>query len=129
MKKIITYSLALCMIALLLQSCDTLGVDEIEDPNNPTVDALLNGASETQLQNIATGLEFRHRTYISTNSGVPALYGVFGRELYAIYNSDPNFWTRWVQTTEPLAENDPTLFLLVFSIPTPLLTMRLPKGT
>ena len=115
MKKIITYSLALCMIALLLQSCDTLGVDEIEDPNNPTVDALLNGASETQLQNIATGLEFRHRTYISTNSGVPALYGVFGRELYAIYNSDPNFWTRWVQTTEPLAENDPTFFVGIFN--------------
>lgn len=109
----IKISIALLVIVSFV-SCDLFNVDEVQDPNNPTVEAILAGATAPQLQNLATGLEFRHRTYNATNIRYTPLVGTFGREVYPIYNSDPNFWRRWVGVTDPPAENDPTFFLAVF---------------
>jgi len=114
MNKFKKIGIVLFVALFVTQGCEVIDIDEVEDPNNPTVEAILNGASEGQLRNIATGLEFRHRTYVAANSSVPALYGVFGREMYAIFNSDPNFWRRWNQTTNPNAEDDPTFFVGIF---------------
>jgi len=109
----ITMTLVLAAL-LVFTGCDLFSYNEVQDPNNPTVEAVTSGATAGQLVNLATGLESRHRTYANAGSNYQALVGVFGREMYAIFNSDPNFWRRWVQTTTPNAENDPTFFAGIF---------------
>ena len=71
-------------------------VDEVVNPNAPSVEGVLNNASKGQLQNLVTGLEDRHRLYMTGTSNLTAFYGSLGREVYAYYSSDPRFTDDWL---------------------------------
>ncbi len=91
-----------CFIALMtvtLAACDFFDPGTVTDPNSPSTDAVRSGASQSELQNLVTGLEARHRT---APPNVTELYGSFGREVYATFASDPRFVTNW------LGQNDVT---------------------
>ena len=85
-----------CFIVLLaatMAACDFFDPGTVTDPNSPSTEAVLNGASQSELQNLVTGLESRHR---NAPPDVTELYGSFGREVYATFASDPRFITNWL---------------------------------
>ncbi len=87
---------SVCIVALLAVSvtaCDFFDPDPVTDPNSPSTDEVLNGANKSELQNLVTGLESRHR---EAPPDVTELYGSFGREVYATFASDPRFITNWL---------------------------------
>ncbi|HET8864218.1 MAG TPA: RagB/SusD family nutrient uptake outer membrane protein [Gracilimonas sp.] len=98
------------LIALLtagVSACDFLDPNEIEDPNNPQLELVLENASKPQLQNLVTGLEDRHRATTGANN----LLSTFGREVYPLFASDPRFINQWVGVgANADAENDPAFF-------------------
>lgn len=77
----------------ILISCNPLQIDEILDPNNPSVQSVSNNASNQQIQFLLTGLEDRHRAYVFN---VTAAWGTFGREIWYLNASDPRFQTDWL---------------------------------
>jgi hypothetical protein len=83
-----TLSLRLMILPFLIAgipACNPLEVEEVIDPDNPTVTGVLQDASRGELQNLLTGLEARQR---NTITGAITLFGGFGRELWLI-NTDP----------------------------------------
>jgi hypothetical protein len=84
------------LIALLtlgfafMTSCE---VEEVFDPNNPSVGSVTSDASKTQLQSLITGLESRHRGYFSNAT---SMFGSFGREVLPYFASDPRFIDDWL---------------------------------
>ena len=77
----------------------------IQNPNNPSVESVLSNATKAQLQNLVTGLEFRHRATTGSNN----IFSTFGREIYPLFASDPRFVNQWVGVGEGAdAENDPS---------------------
>lgn len=98
------------IIALLfagITSCDFFDPDIIEDPNNSSLEGVLNNASKAQLQNLVTGLEIRHRA----STGSINILSSFGREIYPTFASDPRFINQWIgQDPSADAENDPSFF-------------------
>ena len=92
MKNILKYiSLSTVFVAcLMVTSCS---VDEITDPNNPSLASVTNDASKAELQTLITGLEARHRNYFGSAT---QMYGSFGREVWAFFGSDPRFTTDWL---------------------------------
>jgi len=90
------FAYSACLIAALafaVTACDFFDPDTVTDPNSPSTNEVLSGASQSELQNLVTGLESRHR---NTTTGVTELYGSFGREVYATFASDPRFITNWL---------------------------------
>ncbi len=77
----------------LLFSCNPLEFDEIQDPNNPSVNSVSNNASSNQIQFLITGLEARHRGYVTN---VSQAWNTFGREIWYLNASDPRFQTDWL---------------------------------
>lgn len=77
----------------MITGCNLTEVDEVIDPNNPSVAGVLQDASRGELQNMVTGLEARHRGYVGNAT---QLYGSFGRELWAFFESDPRFTIDWL---------------------------------
>ncbi len=87
MKTLFSYSYTLLtLLFILLMSCDIVDPDIIEDPNNPSVNEVLQGANKAQLQNLLSGLEVRHRTGAEN---FLVTIGAFGREIYPMRASDP----------------------------------------
>ncbi len=84
------------LIALLtlgfafMTSCE---VEEVFDPNNPSVASATSNASKSQLQALVTGLEARHRVYFNNAT---AMFGSFGREVLPYFASDPRFIDDWL---------------------------------
>ena len=95
MSRLIALS-ALLAVGLLLPACDFFDPDTITNADSPSVDAVAENASKSELQNLVSGLEFRHREYTDGTAGVTQLFGSFGREVYAAYASDPRFITNWL---------------------------------
>ena len=62
MKKSFNYILKgmLLVTALAFSSCE---IEEIVDPNNPSVGSAIGNASFAEMQFLITGLESRHRSY------------------------------------------------------------------
>lgn len=81
------------LVALMTLACNPFSLDELEDPNNPSVGSVSNNATREQIQFLITGLEARHRNYVFN---VTTAWGVFGRELYYLNASDPRFQTDWL---------------------------------
>ena len=77
----------------MITGCNLTDVDEVIDPNNPSVAGVLNDASKGELQNMVTGLESRHRGYVGNST---LLYGSFGREVWAFFESDPRNTVDWL---------------------------------
>lgn len=78
---------------LSFAGCNPLKLEEVADPNNPSVGSVSNNASRAQIQFLITGLESRHRDYLFT---VTAAFGTFGREIWYFNASDPRFQTDWL---------------------------------
>jgi len=106
-KKII---LILVLLSAGLISCDVIST--IEDPNNPSTEALTDNATRGQLQSIVSGLEARHRNHTVARSSVFTLFGAFGRELYYFNESDPNFGTEWLQLAGSTTAEENTNFFV-----------------
>ncbi|MBT0810969.1 RagB/SusD family nutrient uptake outer membrane protein [Litoribacter ruber] len=83
---------ALAMSALIL-GCNPLQLDTIDDPNNPSIESVSSNASREQIQFLLTGLEFRHRGYVTN---VSQAWNTFGREVWYLNASDPRFQTDWL---------------------------------
>lgn len=86
----------LAIYALLLAGTAALGsctLDDVEDPNNPSITSVTNNATRGQLQTLVTGLEDLSKSYVSTTANAE---GTFGREVwYFNYNDSRNVqqWT------------------------------------
>ncbi|MDZ7805933.1 MAG: hypothetical protein U5K71_02315 [Gracilimonas sp.] len=96
MKNIKHYIFSTTIVLLsvfMMTGCNLTEVDEVFDPNNPSVEGVLQDASRGELQNMVTGLEARHRGYVSNAT---QLYGSFGREVWAFFESDPRFTIDWL---------------------------------
>lgn len=99
--------LLLVLLFAGVSACDFLDPAPIDDPNNPSIEGVLEGASKAQLQNLVTGLELRHRATTGANN----IMSTFGREIYPLFASDPRFVNQWVGLGENAdAENDPAFF-------------------
>lgn len=81
------------LTAGLLFSCNPLEFDDIQDPNNPSVNSVSNNASADQIQFLITGLESRHRGYVTN---ISQAWNTFGREVWYLNASDPRFQTDWL---------------------------------
>jgi len=93
MKKI---KLKLSIIAIataFMSSCNPFQIDEIQDPNNPSIESVAKDATKDQIQYLITGLEDRHRGYVSN---VTRSWGTFGREIWNLNASDPRNQTDWL---------------------------------
>ncbi|MCR9083056.1 MAG: RagB/SusD family nutrient uptake outer membrane protein, partial [Cyclobacteriaceae bacterium] len=55
-------------VAGVLAACNPLQLDEIQDPNNPSVGSVSDNATREQIQFLITGLESRHRGYVTNVS-------------------------------------------------------------
>ncbi len=91
--KALLYTPIFAGIMLLMSSCNFFSLDTPNDPNNPSLGSVSQNASRTQVQNLVTGLESRHRDYLFT---VTMLYGTMGRELWYLNASDPRWQTDWL---------------------------------
>lgn len=84
--------IALALSAAII-SCNPMKLDEIKDPNAPSVSTVSSNATREQIQFLITGLDARHRAYVFT---VTAAFGTFGREIWYFNASDPRFQTDWL---------------------------------
>lgn len=90
-----------------ISACDFLDPNQIDDPNNPSIEGVLQNATKAQLQNLVSGLEARHRANTAANN----IQSTFGREIYPMFASDPRFVNQWIGAGEGAdAENDPQFF-------------------
>lgn len=104
MKSIFQKIISALSVVLLL----TLGACEIDlvtDPNNPSLGSALNDAKKPELQVLVTGLEARHRGYVQN---AVEMFGVFGREVWAYFGSDPRFANEWLGLS--IAQTYPDFF-------------------
>lgn len=74
---------------LAITSCQ---IEEVVDPNNPSLAGVLNNASKAELRSMVTGLEARHRDYFTNAT---QMFGSFGREVAPFFASDPRFGSDW----------------------------------
>ena len=68
MKNLRNYFASALISAAVLSSCNPLQLDEVQDPNNPSVGSVSNNATPQQIQFLVTGLESRHRGYVTNIS-------------------------------------------------------------
>ncbi|MCA6489947.1 MAG: RagB/SusD family nutrient uptake outer membrane protein [Chitinophagaceae bacterium] len=85
--------LLLMGVTISLFSCNPFEVKKLEDPNNPSEASVLNNASRSQIQFLVTGLESRHRGYVTN---ISQAWNTFGREIWYLNASDPRFQTDWL---------------------------------
>lgn len=76
-----------------LWSCNPLEVEKIDDPNNPSVFSVSQNATKAQIQYLLTGLEARHRDYVSN---VTNGWGSIGREVWYMNSSDTRNMSEWL---------------------------------
>ena len=91
MKHIILKTVIFTITIFSFTGC--LKLEEVLDPNNPSLASVSNNASRAQIQFLITGLESRHRNYLFTAT---AAFGTFGREIWYFNASDPRFQTDWL---------------------------------
>lgn len=103
MKNIFRNIASIVLAILAVQSCDPLELDEIQDPNNPSVGSVSANATAQQIQFLVTGLESRHRGYITS---VARAWNTFGRETWYLNASDPRFQTDWLGQEGRLPDNN-----------------------
>lgn len=74
---------------LLFTSCK---LDNLPDPNNPSISSVTNNANTAQLQNLVSGLESRSKDYVSSAQNV---FGTFARDVWYFNSNDSRniqFW-------------------------------------
>ena len=118
MKKILNIFpyMALLLGLTLFTSCE---VDEVVDPNNPSLGSVTTDASKAELQVLITGLEARHRGYYGSAT---QMFGSFGREVWAYFASDPRFLSDWLGIG--ISETYPDFFASAGTFTTPYLAVK-----
>jgi hypothetical protein len=108
MKRIIYIAVISITLIFFVVSCDgsLLGSGNVTDPNNPSVQQVLQNATKPEAQNLITGLELRNRQYAG---GLVPLLGSFGREVWRFDSIDGRFVTEWLGI-DGNAETDPAFF-------------------
>lgn len=91
MKKTLKY--ILLPLVLGFSACNPLELEEVLDPNNPSLASVSNNATREQVQFLLTGLEATHRGYVTN---VSQAWNTFGREIWYLNASDPRFQTDWL---------------------------------
>lgn len=109
-------TLAMITALLFFGACQ---VDEINDPNNPSLASVTSDASKAELQTLVTGLEARHRVYYGSAT---QMFGSFGREVWAFFGSDPRFMNDWLGLGLP--ETYPDFFASAGTYVTPYLAVK-----
>ncbi|TAE34101.1 MAG: RagB/SusD family nutrient uptake outer membrane protein [Cytophagales bacterium] len=104
---------------LFLSSCTFFELETPIDPNNPSLGSVSQNATRTQVQNLVTGLESRHRDYVFT---VTMLFGTMGRELWYLNASDPRWQTDWLGMNNRTA--NPNMFGYLASYTNPYFAIR-----
>ena len=84
------YSSLLVLTLITFSSCE---IDEVVDPNNPSVGSATSNASLPEMQFLITGLEASNRGYFTNAS---QMFGAFGREVWPFFASDPRFIGDWL---------------------------------
>jgi len=74
-------------------ACNPLQLDEVLDPNNPSLASVETYATKEQVQFLLTGLESAHRNYVTN---ISQAWNTFGREIWYLNASDPRFQTDWL---------------------------------
>lgn len=101
---------------LLFTACE---VEQVIDPNNPSLEGVLNDATPNEIQSLTTGLEAYHRGYFGNAT---QLFGCFGREVWAYFGSDPRFQQDWLGTQ--ITETYPDFFASGGTYVTPYTAIR-----
>jgi len=83
--------LLLCFLSF--SACE---IEEVTDPNNPSVQSATNDASLVEIQFLVTGLEGGNRGYYGSAT---QMFGTFGREVWPYFASDPRFLGDWLGST------------------------------
>ena len=96
------------ILLFFVVNCDgtLVGSESVNDPNNPSVQQVIQNASKPEVQNVITGLEIRNRQYAG---GLIPLLGSFGREVWQFDSIDGRFLTEWLGI-DGNAEEDPAFF-------------------
>ncbi len=118
MKKILikSYLLTLVLSVLTFTACE---VDEVVDPNNPSLGSVTSDASIAEIQILVTGLEARHRVYFDNAT---EMFGSFGREVWAYFGSDPRFIGDWLGLE--ITETYPDFFASAGTFTSPYLAVK-----
>lgn len=108
MKRLISITSTSLILLLFMVNCDgtLVGSDNVTDPNNPSVQQVLQNATKPEVQNLVTGLELRNRQFVG---GLVPLLGSFGREVWQFDSIDGRFLTEWLGIDGD-AETDPAFF-------------------
>lgn len=108
MKQFIYLAFVSITLIFFMVNCDgsLIGSDNVIDPNNPSVEQVLQNATKPEVQNLVTGLELRNRQYAG---GLIPLLGSFGREVWRFDSIDGRFVTEWLGI-DGNAETDPAFF-------------------
>lgn len=93
MKNLKKYFASAMITAAVFSSCNPLELDEVIDPNNPSIASISKDATPQQIQFLITGLESRHRGYVTN---LAQAWNTFGREIWYLNASDPRFQTDWL---------------------------------
>ncbi|EMR03805.1 RagB/SusD family nutrient uptake outer membrane protein [Cesiribacter andamanensis] len=117
MKIVNRYSVMLLTgLTLIVGACE---IEEINDPNNPSLGSVLTNASKPELQVLVTGLEARNRGYVENAN---QLFGSFGREVLPYFGSDPRFPNEWLGLG--IAETYPDFFASAGTYVQPYLAVK-----
>jgi len=87
------YKLLSCFLivgSVCFTSCE---IEQVDDPNNPSLASVTGDPTKAELQGLITGLEARHRNYFGSAT---QMFGSFGREIWAFFGSDPRFTGDWL---------------------------------
>jgi len=105
-QRISSYIFVLLLVGFI--GCDVFNPEHINDPNNPSVSAVMKNANKAQLQNLISGLEVRNR---NSTVGSADFTGSLGREFYPMYASDPRFMNEWLGlSSDANAETDHSFY-------------------
>ena len=108
MKRLTYIAVISVTLVFFMVNCDgsLVGSKNVTDPNNPSVQQVLQNATKPEVQNLVTGLELRNRQYAG---GLIPLLGSFGREVWRFDSIDGRFVTEWLGI-DGNAETDPAFF-------------------
>jgi len=112
--KVLAFTLCACLT--LFTACE---IEEVIDPNNPSLEGVTTDAGQSEIQSLITGLEARHRAYFGSAT---QMFGTFGREVWPYFGSDPRFQQDWLGTN--ITETYPDFFASGGTYLTPYVAIR-----
>jgi hypothetical protein len=94
--------LALCITSALLatSSCAFFDVDDIQDPNTPSVEQFINNPTSAQLQALASGTEASLRLGYQNSGPYLNMVGTFGREVVVLASNESRWYTELLGTRD-----------------------------